>query len=189
MIFYKPFLQTFGNRKKRVRMSKLSQIKALCLDLGYPKAKAVVLITEHAPKAKNHFSLCCRTRNTSYFFALPPWEILIFRFGGSANFLSGFFAQYEEKAQVHTRYLRAFWRSSVGKNQQKTYSDISTSALVRREAKFAYSKKAKKQRKRSQKRPFSTYSLKFLSLWPVFLVINSFITAFLRSGLFLHSLQ
>ena len=100
--------QTLGNRKKRVRMSKLSQIKALCLDLGYPKAKAVVLITEYAPKAKNHFSLCCRTRNTSYFFALPPWEIMIFSFGGSSNFLLGFFAQYEEKAQVHTRYLRAF---------------------------------------------------------------------------------
>ena len=75
---------------------------------GNPKKKAVVLVAEHARKSKNHFSFCCRARNASYSFALPPWEILIFRFGGSANFLSGFFAQYEEKAQVHTRYLRAF---------------------------------------------------------------------------------
>ena len=99
---------------------------------GNPKAKAVVLIAEHARKAKNHFPLCCRTLNTSYFFVLPPWGILIFSFGGSANFLLGFFAQYKEKAQVHTRYLRAFWRSSVWKSQQKTYSDISTTALVLR---------------------------------------------------------
>ena len=88
-------------------MSKLSRSKALPCE-GNPKKKAVVLVAEHARKAKNHFPLCCWARNTSYSFALPPWGILIFSFGGSANFLSGFFAQYEEKAQVHTRYLRAF---------------------------------------------------------------------------------
>ena len=75
---------------------------------GDPKLEVVVLVTEHARKAKNHFSLCCRARNTLYSFALPPREILVFSFGGSTNFLSGFFAQYEEKAQVHTRYSRAF---------------------------------------------------------------------------------
>ena len=109
-------------------MSKLSRSKALPCE-GNPKKKAVVLVAEHAPKSKNHFPLCCRARNTTYSFALPPWEFLIFRFGGSANFLSGFFAQYEEKAQVHTRYLRAFWRSNVWKSQQKTYSVINTTAL------------------------------------------------------------
>jgi len=36
MFFTNPFV--IGDRKKRGRMSKLSQIKALCLDLGYPKA-------------------------------------------------------------------------------------------------------------------------------------------------------
>ena len=55
-----------------------------------PKLEVVVLVIEHARKAKNHFSLCCRARNTSYSFALPPWEILIFRFGGSRIFCQAF---------------------------------------------------------------------------------------------------
>ena len=134
----------------------LTARKSLALS-GNPKAKAVVLIAEHAPKAKNHFPLCCRTLNTTYSFVLPPWGILIFSFWGSSNFLLGFFAQYKEKAQVHTRYLRAFWRSSVWKSQQKTYSDISTTALARREVRFGNIKKAYIWRKTSGNRCFSTF--------------------------------
>ena len=98
------FLHPVGDRKKRCRMSQSNPCEAW----ASPKAKAVVLIAEHALKTKNHFFLCCRARNTPYSFVLPPWEIPIFSFGGFSNFLFGFFAQYKEKAQVHTRYLRAF---------------------------------------------------------------------------------
>lgn len=106
LFFTVPLILDEGMEKK-MQNKRTEPRKAMPCE-GYPKAKAVVLIAEHALKTKNHFSLCCRTRNTSYSFALPPWEIPIFSFEGSPNFLLGFFAQYKEKAQVHTKYLRAF---------------------------------------------------------------------------------